>query len=142
MNSEASQQNNKVDLVIPMIPSMEIAVANVAEVVAQRMAFDEEQCGDVKMALIEACINAFEHSRSTDGQVFIKFFMEPEQMRVVIADHGQGFDRQAVPVPEIKAKMGSAHKRGWGLMLIENLMDSVEIVSNDQGTTLTMTKRK
>ena len=33
-------------------------------------------------------------------------------------------------------------KRGWGIMLIKELMDSVNFESNDQGTTLTMIKNK
>ncbi|MBC7542151.1 MAG: ATP-binding protein [Candidatus Sericytochromatia bacterium] len=122
---------------------MEITAGYVAEAVANRMAFDDEESGDVKLALIEACINAFEHSQSTDRQVFIKFVIEADVMKVTIADHGRGFDPSAVPRPEIKSKMGTANrKRGWGLLLIERLMDSVEIVSTGHGTTLTMTKRK
>jgi serine/threonine-protein kinase RsbW len=142
VNPETTQ-GNEIDLVIPILPDMEITAGYVAEAVASRMQFDDEQSGDVKLALIEACINAFEHSHSTDRQVFIKFKMEREQMSVMITDHGTGFDPTGVPRPELATKMGGhAHKRGWGLMLIENLMDSVAIVSNSQGTTLTMTKRK
>jgi serine/threonine-protein kinase RsbW len=134
---------NEIDLVIPILPDMEITAGYVAEAVANRMAFDDEQSGDVKLALIEACINAFEHSHSADRQVFIKFVMEAEQMSVMITDHGTGFDPTVVPRPELATKMKkAAHKRGWGLMLIERLMDSVDIVSNSEGTTLTMTKRK
>jgi serine/threonine-protein kinase RsbW len=133
---------NEIDLVIPILPDMEITAGYVAEAVANRMAFDDEQSGDVKLALIEACINAFEHSQSTDRQVFIKFIIEDDQMSVIITDHGTGFDPSVVPRPELATKMGKANKRGWGLMLIENLMDSVDIVSSSQGTTLTMTKRK
>ena len=33
-------------------------------------------------------------------------------------------------------------KRGWGLMLIKELMDSVDFESSDSGTTLTMIKKK
>jgi serine/threonine-protein kinase RsbW len=133
---------NEINLVIPILPDMEITAGYVAEAVANRMAFDDEQSGDVKLALIEACINAFEHSHSTDRQVFIKFVMEADQMAVLITDHGTGFDPSQVPRPELADKFGKAHKRGWGLMLMESLMDSVDIVSNQQGTTLKMTKRK
>ena len=142
MQSETTQ-GNEIDLVIPILPDMEITAGYVAEAVATRMAFDDEESGDVKLALIEACINAFEHSQSTDRQVFIKFVIESDRMKVTIADHGRGFDPSQVPRPEIAAKMGKAsRKRGWGLLLIERLMDSVEIVSTAHGTTLTMTKRK
>jgi anti-sigma regulatory factor (Ser/Thr protein kinase) len=33
-------------------------------------------------------------------------------------------------------------KRGWGVMLIKELMDSVDYESSNDGTTLTMIKKK
>ena len=43
---------------------------------------------------------------------------------------------------EIEQKIKSDHKRGWGLQLIKELMDTVEFESTDEGTTVTMTKTK
>ena len=140
--SPETSLSNEIDLVLPILPDMEITAGYVAEAVADRMDFGEEERGDVKLALIEACINAFEHSESSDRQVYIKFILEEDRMRVVITDHGRGFDPSQVPRPEISRKMGNPHKRGWGLMLMERLMDSVDIVSTGEGTSLTMTKRK
>ena len=118
------------------------AATQTAEAVLRFMAFDADQIDEVKHALIEACINAFEHSESHEGQVYIKFIMRPDDLVVVIQDHGGGFDLSAVPKPDIHAKFGDNYKRGWGLMLIESLMDSVEIQSGPGGTTLTMCKQR
>ena len=46
------------------------------------------------------------------------------------------------PIPKIEEKLGSDHKRGWGLQLIQELMDTVEFESSPAGTTVTMTKKK
>ena len=42
----------------------------------------------------------------------------------------------------IRDRIGSDYKRGWGLQLIKELMDTVEFESSSEGTTVTMTKKK
>ena len=59
-----------------------------------------------------------------------------------MTDKGKGFDKSKVEIPNIDEKFGSDRKRGWGLKLIEELMDKVTFESTDEGTTVTMTKRK
>ena len=132
----------EVELTIPMMENMEVTATRTAEAVAQFLDFDAEQIDEVKHALIEACINAFEHSESHDSKVYIRFVLSPADLTVVIRDFGQGFDPGEVPKPDIQAKVGGqdGYKRGWGLMLIESLMDSVDIVSGPHGTQLTMVK--
>ena len=44
--------------------------------------------------------------------------------------------------PKIEDKLVADRKRGWGLQLIKELMDTVEFESSDEGTTVTMTKKK
>lgn len=137
-----SELPQEVSLTIPILQNMEMAATQTAEAVASFMDFDREQIDEVKHALIEACINAFEHSKSQDNKVYIRFVMDIEQLTVVIQDFGQGFDQGSVPRPDMEAKvMGKDdYKRGWGLMLIESLMDTVEILSGEHGTQISMTK--
>lgn len=130
----------EVSLTIPIVPNIEVAATQTAEAVAGFMEFSQEQIDEVKHALIEACINAFEHSNSQENKVYIRFVMKPEELLVVIQDFGKGFDVSAVEKPQIEAKFGSDYKRGWGLMLIESLMDTVSITSGPEGTVITMTK--
>lgn len=132
---------HEISLTIPIVPNIEVAATQTAEAVASFMEFDREQIDEVKHALIEACINAFEHSQSTENKVYIRFIMQPEELTVVIQDFGQGFDVESVEKPDINNKFGeNTYKRGWGLMLIESLMDSVSITSSTAGTVITMTK--
>lgn len=132
----------EVTLTIPILQNMEVAATQTAEAVASLMEFGADEIDELKHALIEACINAFEHSKSVENKVYIKFVMRPEDLTVVIQDYGQGFDTGSVPKPDLSAKVlgGDDYKRGWGLMLIESLMDQVEIVSGETGTMITMTK--
>lgn len=132
----------EVNLTIPIVPNMEITATQTAEAVLQLMNFDNDQIDEVKHALIEGCINAFEHSSSREGNVYIKFVMNPDELLVVIQDFGSGFIADEVPEPVLQQKIGGDHKRGWGLMMMKSLMDSVDIASGTRGTQVTMTKKR
>jgi serine/threonine-protein kinase RsbW len=66
-----------------------------------------------------------------------------DELTIKVIDKGKGFDASKIKIPEIDNKINtSERKRGWGIMLIKELMDSVDFESNDKGTTLTMVKKK
>ena len=121
---------------------MELVATQTAEVVSKHMQLDNEKTSEISMALIEACINAFEHSE-TKSEVFIHFIISDESLTIKVIDKGKGFDSSKISIPNIDNKLGSDEKkRGWGIMLIKELMDSVNYESNEEGTTLTMIKNK
>ena len=132
----------KVELTIPIIHDMELAATKTAEVVAKHMGLDEEKSAEISMALIEATINAFEHSNSQAGNVEIHFVIQEETLLITVTDRGKGFDKSKVKIPKIEEKISSDFKRGWGLQLIQELMDTVKYESSEEGTTVTMTKKK
>ena len=132
----------KVELTIPIIHDMELAATKTAEVVAKHMGLDEEKSAEISMALIEATINAFEHSNSQTGNVEIHFVIQEETLLITVTDRGKGFDKSKVKIPKIEEKISSDFKRGWGLQLIQELMDTVKYESSEEGTTVTMTKKK
>ena len=131
----------RVELTIPVLQDMELAATHTAEVVAKHMQLSEEKTAEISMALIEATINAFEHSDSKN-QIEIHFIINEDNLVIQVTDQGKGFDKSKVEIPNIDEKLGSDYKRGWGLKLIEELMDSVEFESSGSGTTVTMTKNK
>ena len=131
-----------IDLVIPILPNMELAVTKTAQAVADYLELGEEQTAEVSMALIEACINAFEHGKGTDNNIHIRFILKADALVIEIKDKGQGFDASKVEMPEIAKKLHSDRKRGWGLQLMRELMDDVKIKSGKEGTTITMTKKR
>ena len=130
-----------VELTLPVLPDMELAATKTAEVVSKHMGLNEDQAAEINMALIEACINAFEHSES-DKQIEIHFKIKDDLLEIQVTDKGIGFDKSKVAIPKIEEKLGSDYKRGWGLQLIKELMDTVEFESTEKGTTETMTKKK
>ena len=132
----------EIELVIPIIPSMELAASKTAQAVADYLDLDEDKTAEVTMALIEACINAFEHGKSKDNNVYIRFILKEEALIIEIKDRGKGFDSTKVEMPDIEKKLHSQRKRGWGLQLMRELMDDVVIDSGAEGTTITMTKKR
>ena len=133
--------NPTVELTIPVMPDMELLATQTSAAVAKHMNLDDEKTAEINMALSEACINAFEHSESK-SEIEIHFRISDDSLVIQVTDSGKGFDKSKVAIPNIEEKLASDHKRGWGLQLIQELMDTVEFASTEDGTTVTMTKKK
>lgn len=93
-------------------------------------------------ALIEACINAFEHSESKDRRVYINFDIGDRELTIRISDKGPGFDPGKAKAEVVERRERRESRRGWGLTLMEELMDEVKVQSDENGTVLTMVKRR
>ncbi|MED5475244.1 MAG: ATP-binding protein [Candidatus Neomarinimicrobiota bacterium] len=132
----------EVDLKIPMLPDMEIAATKTAEAMAEYLSFDQDKTDEIKLALIEATLNAFEHSKSDERFVQIKFEADNDELTIKIHDRGRGFDEKKVENPDIEKKIKSDYKRGWGMSLMEQLMDSVEVSNDEYGCTIILKKRR
>ena len=133
-------------MILPMAPDMEIVASQAASALASYIGMSPDRVDEVRMAVVEACINAFEHSRATERKVDITFrlFGEAgaERLEIRVHDRGRGFSPAAVEEPRIEDKLKGERKRGWGLKIIQGLMDEVEILSGSQGTTVVMSKSR
>ncbi len=121
------------ELVLPIKAETEVVAARVAEEVAAYASLDKDTVDRIKMAIIEACINAFEHSGSESGKVRLRYVLSPQKIELFVQDDGRGFR----PGEE---GTGSPRNRGWGLKLIRELVDDVEVVTGETGTTVRMVK--
>ena len=93
------------ELVLPMKADSEVVAARVAEEVAAFASVDSDTVDRIKMAIIEACINAFEHANCRDEQLHLTFRLgregkEREWLEVEVLDRGPGFP------PDILARLG------------------------------------
>lgn len=136
----------EVTLRLPMLPDMEIEASKAATSMAEEMQMSPDKVDEVRMAVVEACINAFEHSNAADGELFLSVAMlgekQPERLCVTVRDNGSGFLPEAVEKPSIERKFRSKNKRGWGLTIMQGLMDEVKIHSGAHGTTVVMYKSR
>lgn len=129
---------------LPMSEDTELIAAHTVEQIARRMEFQPEAINQIKTALVEACINAAEHSLSTERKIYNRFRVEGDKLVITVSSRG-------LSVPVTLPENGTADKngtggegtkgrRGWGLKLIRTLMDDVEFERVDDGTRLRMTK--
>jgi serine/threonine-protein kinase RsbW len=134
----------EVKLALPMKPDMEIEASKTATQIAESIAMSPDRIDEVRMAVVEACINAFEHSHATRRELFLTYEVlgeiDPEKLRITVRDNGIGFSPDAVTEPLLQDKLRAQRKRGWGLKIIRGLMDEVEIRSGVEGTTVVMSK--
>jgi len=133
-------------MTIPVAPEMEIAATAQVSALGEWMEMGRDKIDEVKMAVVEACINAFEHSATPDHKVELAFRVGDEEggrgpyLEVDVTDAGHGFDPTRLRAPEIAAALRSPRKRGWGIKIIESLMDDVRIESGERGTRIVMRK--
>ena len=97
------KKNPTVELKLPILKDMELVATHTSDVVAKHMNLPEEKSAEVSMALIEACINAFEHSE-TKEDIFIHFIISDENLTIKVIDKGVGFDSSSIKLPNIEEK--------------------------------------
>ncbi|HKQ99699.1 MAG TPA: ATP-binding protein, partial [Pyrinomonadaceae bacterium] len=131
------------EMVIPMGDDTELIAAHTVEQIARRIQFQPEAINQIKTALIEACINASEHSLSPDRKIYQRFRVESDRLVVTVSSRGvipPGLNSQNGENGHNGETVESKERRGWGLKLIRSLMDEVEFERVDDGTRLRMTK--
>ena len=139
--------SREVSMTIPVAPEMEIVATAQAAALGEYIAMSRDKIDEVKLALVEACINAFEHANCRDEQLHLTFRLgregkEREWLEVEVLDRGRGFNHTAVEAPSPEKTFSSHRKRGWGLQIIKSLMDDVDITSGEWGTRIVMRKYK
>jgi serine/threonine-protein kinase RsbW len=137
---EGPEEPRVFELVIPAADDTELVAARALEQVGQGLPLAEGEIGKVKMALVEACINAFEHGGSEEKKVYITFRVGRSSLEMEVFNRGRSFVPGTIVKPAIEDKMASVRKRGWGLSLIKELMDDMEFVQREDGTLLRMVK--
>lgn len=137
-----TQAETEIKVSIPMLPDMELAVSRLASTLAESIDLDKDKIDEIKMALIEACLNAFEHSKSRDQMVHVRFRVKPEVLEITVRDYGIGFDPDDVEEANIESAILGPDRRGWGLKIMRTLMDEVFVSSHPGGTQIKMIKRR
>ena len=145
---QRSDSANEFTLILPMGGDNELLAATTVEQVARRLNFTTEAINQIKTAIVEACINATEHSLSPDQKIYERFRVENDKLVITISSRGivpsniQGLieEGQREQIRHDDKGDETEQRRGWGLKLIKTLMDEVEFERVDEGTSLRMTK--
>lgn len=129
--SDAQEYN----ITLPMGEDTEMIAAHTIEEIARRHNIPQKTINQIKTALVEACINAAEHSLSPDRKIHQSVRVETDKITITISNRGVRLaDKKQVEQPDDSAR------RGWGLKLMRELMDEVLIEETDDGTRITLVK--
>jgi serine/threonine-protein kinase RsbW len=131
----------EVVLHLPVVPNVELVAAKAAETVGGALGMHQTGIEAASVAIVEACLNAMEHG---GGQMVVRMSADTFEGRpglvIEVEDGGDGFDPDESPRHSATRVHGCTSKRGWGLTLIKELMDEVQIRSNPGKTLVRMCK--
>ena len=114
------------------------AMDRVAQVVTEAGLL-ADRIEQLKTAVAEAAMNAMEHGNlySPDRPVEIKVAASQDELFVFITDRGVDHPMPEKVAPDLEAKLsGEQSPRGWGLFLIENMVDGMQIEADDKHHTI------
>ena len=102
---------------------------------AQRAGFDEDDLMKIGMAVRESMVNAVVHGNRYSDKKKVRFRVShsPSELRVTIADEGEGFDFEHLPDPLAPENLMATS--GRGIFLIRSFMDEFQMKRLDPGGT-------
>ncbi len=140
---------------LPSEPGNErLALARVAKSV-RGLGLPEGRLDKLKTAVAEATMNAIEHGNKNRAEipVEVEVTLDGDEIIVAISDQGgEAFAATASPEafavtasaeePDLLKKLdGGQSPRGWGLFLIRNMVDAMDVTTNGQRHTIWLTMR-
>jgi serine/threonine-protein kinase RsbW len=129
------------ELTIPIEDDAELIAARTVEQIARAADFEQEAINQIKTALIEACINAAEHSDSPDRRIYQRFAIDDDRLIITVSNKGRAFDLSNGGHGQPSGAATLKGTRGRGLQIIRALMDEVRFERTDDGASLVMIKR-
>ncbi len=115
-----------------------LAMAKVAESV-QGLGIEPARLERLKTSVAEATMNAMEHGNKFNPQVPVDFVVRAsnQALSVRITDQGGGKPIVQALVPDLEAKLaGTQTPRGWGLFLIEKMVDEMHVTMDEKTHTI------
>lgn len=134
--------NKEFEVVLPMASKAELVAVKMLEEICTEMGFDDDAISQIKVALIEACINAFEHCKVKGGKMFLRFIAGGDRLVIHIQNRGVNLDQLPSTNNIIfsETRHDLPHKKGWGIELMKGFMDEVCLETLKSGTEIVMTK--
>jgi anti-sigma regulatory factor (Ser/Thr protein kinase) len=124
------------------IPSQEgnerMAMRQVADAIAS-LNLPASKLEKLKTAVAEATMNAIEHGNQHRAELPVSVYVceNAKQLAVHITDQGGGAPVPEPAVPDLDAKLaGLQTPRGWGLFLIRNMVDEMNIRTDKNSHTV------
>jgi serine phosphatase RsbU (regulator of sigma subunit)/anti-sigma regulatory factor (Ser/Thr protein kinase) len=133
------------EFTVASAPGNERPVMRRVAEVAARHGLTGERLARLETAVAEATMNAIEHGNENRAElaVEVRVFATPAALVVRIRDQGGGaqvdLDGEE---PDLEAKLrGDQSPRGWGLFLIRNMVDELQVHTDEQHHTVDLLVR-
>ena len=94
----------------------------------------------MELAVQEACTNIVRHAYTgvDDGTIDLTISLGADEVVIELHDLGHSFDSTAVPAPNFE----TVQEHGFGLFLIQQLVDQTEYTTGEDGNRLRLRKKR
>jgi len=126
-------------LSIPSEPGNERRATEEVARAVSGLGLPERTLERLKTAVAEATMNAMEHGNHYQAElpVLIKVSVSEADLSVKIIDEGTGPPAFHSETPDLEAKLeGTQTPRGWGLFLIKNMVDEMNVTGDEHHHTV------
>jgi serine phosphatase RsbU (regulator of sigma subunit)/anti-sigma regulatory factor (Ser/Thr protein kinase) len=123
---------------LPSVPGNEREAMQRVTIAVEPLHLPAARLDRLKTAVAEATMNAIEHGNKNQPELPVEIEVAATTENLIV----QITDRGSVPVPDpvapdLDAKLaGEQSPRGWGLFLIEKMVDEMHVYGDDQHHTL------
>ena len=127
------------ELSIPSEPGNERRATEEVARAVSGLGLPERTLERLKTAVAEATMNAMEHGNRYRAEVpvVIEVSASDAELSIKITDEGSGPPTFHSETPDIEAKLeGMQTLRGWGLYLIRNLVDDMNVTGDEHHHTV------
>jgi serine phosphatase RsbU (regulator of sigma subunit)/anti-sigma regulatory factor (Ser/Thr protein kinase) len=127
------------DFSVPSAPGNERQAIDLVIQATAQLGLDERTLEQLKTAVGEATMNAMEHGNrfQEDMPVLVRVLRRDDDLVIRITDQGEPFIPEDPETPNLEAKLaGVQSARGWGLFLIQNMVDEMNVINDDTGHTI------
>jgi serine/threonine-protein kinase RsbW len=133
MASNGNGRAHAIRLTIPAKPEYitlgRLALTGIARLREEPLS--QEELGDLKLALTEACTNSVRHAYGDgDGLVEIVYELHADRLVVEVSDRGGGFEPARAPERTLDGELAEG---GLGIAIIKALADEFEIGEGEHG---------
>jgi serine phosphatase RsbU (regulator of sigma subunit)/anti-sigma regulatory factor (Ser/Thr protein kinase) len=115
---------------LPSEPGNELLARESVTDIVKDLKLSADRRERLKTAVAEATMNAMEHGNRYQEDLPVEIQVLASQSRLVvrISDHGGGPPIPEAETPDLEAKLqGLQSPRGWGLYLIKNMVDEMNV---------------
>src|SRR5919109_3587954 len=132
------------DFDLPSAPGNEREAMDLVAQAVAGVGLEPARLERLKTAVAEATMNAMEHGNEyrPDRSVSIRVLHSADRLRVLVTDQGGAGELAEAEAPDLEAKLEGRQKpRGWGLFLIEKMVDEARVTSEGGGHTVELVLR-